>query len=108
MKAHMASAQASLLALLREHADTRDLEVRVHGSSLVLSRTELYRAGEAPVRDDRTKLTCIAPNCYGLSVKRHTGRWEKVPFTGTLAELVDIMRSLMPHLIAPMGITNAD
>lgn len=108
MKPEMAAAQASLAALLAQHDETRDLDLRVHGSNLILSRTEIYRVGEEPVRDDRTRLTRLSRGQYGLSVKRHTGRWERTPFTGTLDEIVDIMRSLMPHVLPPMGITDAD
>lgn len=108
MNPEMAAARASLAAILSQHPETRGLDLRVHGSNLILSRTEIYRAGEKPVRDDRTRLTRLSGNEYGLSVMRHNGRWERTPFTGTLGELVDIMRSLMPHLLAPMGISDAD
>ncbi len=40
-------------------------------------------------------------NQWGLSVRRHTGRWEKTPFTGTLEELSDVIWSLMQHIVAP-------
>ena len=37
---------------------------------------------------------------YGLSVRRHTGRWEKTPFSGTLSELVGAICTTMQHLVA--------
>jgi hypothetical protein len=33
-------------------------------------------------------------------VKRHTGRWEKTPFRGTLEETVSTVCALMQHLVA--------
>ena len=46
-------------------------------------------------------MTALNRSSFGLSVRRHTGRWEKTPFTGTLDELVDVIRSLMQHIVAP-------
>jgi hypothetical protein len=34
-------------------------------------------------------------------VKRHTGRWERTPFMGTIEEMVDALRTFMQHLVAP-------
>jgi len=34
-------------------------------------------------------------------VKRHTGRWQRTPFTGKLDEIVDAMQAFMQHLVAP-------
>jgi hypothetical protein len=33
-------------------------------------------------------------------VKRHTGRWERTPFSGTLKEMVHVMHAFMQHLVA--------
>ena len=51
--------------------------------------------------DDRVRLTQLTVSTYGLSVKRHTGRWERTPFAGTLEEMVDIILGCMQHLVAP-------
>ncbi|MCJ7545000.1 MAG: hypothetical protein MUP47_10665, partial [Phycisphaerae bacterium] len=51
--------------------------------------------------DDRVRLTQLSAAAYGLSVKRHTGRWERTPFAGTLDEMVDIILGCMQHLVAP-------
>jgi hypothetical protein len=51
--------------------------------------------------DDRARLTPLGASSYGLNVKRHTGRWERTPFAGTLEEMVDIILGCMQHLVAP-------
>ena len=50
--------------------------------------------------DDRVRLTRMSTATYGLSVKRHIGRWERTPFTGTMEELVDTIMGCMQHLVA--------
>jgi hypothetical protein len=50
--------------------------------------------------DDRLRLTVLNRSSFGLSVRRHTERWEKTPFTGTMDELTDIIWSLMQHMVA--------
>jgi hypothetical protein len=52
-------------------------------------------------KDDRVRLTRLSASAYGLSVKRHTGRWERTPFSGSMEEMVDIMLGCMQHLVAP-------
>ena len=93
-----------LVGLLHAHADTKDLDVRAHGANLIIARHEVFQRGAPPERDDRIRLTQLARDRFGLSVKLHTGRWEPTPFHGSLAEMVEVMRSVMPHMLAPMGI----
>jgi hypothetical protein len=45
-------------------------------------------------------ITKLGANHYQVSLKRHTGRWEKTPFFGTLEETLEVVRSVMQHLIA--------
>ena len=93
-----------LTGLLHAHADSKALDVRAHGSNLIIARHEVFQPGAPPERDDRIRLTQLAKDHFGLSVKRHTGRWEPTPFQGSLAEMVEVMRSVMRHVLAPMGI----
>jgi hypothetical protein len=90
----MITAQDRLVGLLEKHELTAGLSVRVHGNHLIVGRN----AGDEP--DDRVRLTRISAQSFGLSVKRHTGRWEKTPFSGTMPEMVKTIRELMQHLIA--------
>jgi hypothetical protein len=90
-----------LQELLAAHALTRDLYVRPHGDHLILSRSETLDPDGDPERDDRVRFTRLHANQFGLSVKRHTGRWQRTPFTGTLEEIVELMVGCMQHLIAP-------
>lgn len=85
-------AQTRLVGLLEEHELTAGMCVRVHGDHLIVGR-------EAEHPDDRVRLTRISAQTYGLSVKRHTGRWERTPFSGTMSEMVETIREFMQHLI---------
>lgn len=97
MKRDMITAQDRLVGLLEKHELTAGMSVRVHGNHLIVGRN----AGEDSDRpDDRVRLTRISAQAFGLSVKRHTGRWEKTPFSGTMPEMVKTIRELMQHLIA--------
>ena len=51
--------------------------------------------------DDRVRLTRLSASTYGLSVRRHTGRWERTPFSGSMDEMVDAILGCMQHLVAP-------
>ena len=48
--------------------------------------------------DDRVRLTARNASSWGLSVRRHTDRWEQTPFTGTLEELREVSGTLMRHM----------
>ena len=54
------------------HADTKDLDVRAHGANLIIARHEVFQRGAPPERDDRIRLTQLARDRFGLSVKLHT------------------------------------
>ena len=94
MKADMRIALATLESLLESDPITKGMTVRAHGESRILGRPD----DSGP--DDRVKLTRIGRAAWGLSVKRHTGRWERTPFSGKLDEMVEVMHSLMQHLVA--------
>jgi hypothetical protein len=74
--------------------------VRAHGEHHLVGREyDEMDDGEALV-DDRVRLTRLDRSTWGLSVKRHNGHGERTPFTGDIAELVDVIRTFMQHLVA--------
>lgn len=79
---------------------TRGLVVRVRGEHLIVGRPGEEMDDGTAALDDRVRLTRLAARTYGLSVRRHNGRWERTPFTGTIAELVDVIVTFMQHLVA--------
>ncbi len=100
MKPGQASKKNQLSKLVEQSQVTAGMYVRVHGDHLILGRHEpLGPQGELKT-DDRVRLTCLGSDRYGLSVKRHTGRWETTPFTGTMTEMVEAICGYMQHLVA--------
>ena len=100
MNQQMRVAQTRLIELLQADQVTSGMYVRVHGDHLIAGRNEQLGA-ESMETDDRVRFTRLGINHYGVSVKRHTGRWQKTPFFGTLEEMVAAVCSLMQHLVAP-------
>lgn len=101
MKAKMKQAQQQLAGLLEKHPVTSGMSIRIHGDHLILGRRDTAAPQAKPEDDDRVRLTRLSSRSYGLSVKRHTGRWERTPFSGSLGEMVDSIHSFMQHLVAP-------
>ena len=101
MKDSMQRAKTQLIELLAEHEITRGMFVRVHGDHLIAGREEPLGSNGKLEEDDRVRLTRLGDQTYGLSVKRHTGRWERTPFTGSIKDMVETVRALMQHLVAP-------
>ncbi len=100
MKTKMRIAESKLRGLLDAHEPTTDLYVRVHGDHLILGRREPIGSSDQMENDDRVRLTRLSASTYGLSVKRHTGRWERTPFSGNMEEMVDTILGCMQHLVA--------
>ncbi|MBI5722700.1 MAG: hypothetical protein HZA50_01990 [Planctomycetes bacterium] len=100
MQTNMRVAESKLKGLLDAHQPTAGMYVRAHGDHLLLGRQEPVGPNGQLENDDRVRLTLLSTATYGLSVKRHTGRWERTPFTGTLEEMVDIILGCMQHLVA--------
>ena len=96
MKTDMRRARASLAERLASNALTSGMEVRAHGDNLIVARPT-----EGPDRDDRVRLTRLGASSWGLSVKRHTGRWERTPFAGSMSEMTDVIWSFLQHVVAP-------
>jgi len=101
MKMQMQLAQSKLSGLLDAHEQTAGLYVRVHGDHLILGRREPLGPDGEMENDDRVRLTRLSASTYGLSVKRHTGRWERTPFSGDMEEMIDTILGCMQHLVAP-------
>ena len=101
MKTEMRISESKLRGLLDAHEPTADLYVRVHGDHLILGRREPVGSNGEMENDDRVRLTRLSTSTYGLSVKRHTGRWERTPFSGDMEEMVDTILGCMQHLVAP-------
>src|SRR3990170_1118787 len=101
MKSEMQSAHSKLVRLLESHERTAGLHVRIHGDHLILGRAEVVGPDKKLENDDRVRLTRLSGSTYGLSVKRHTGRWERTPFSGDIETMVDTIMGCMQHLVSP-------
>lgn len=101
MKAAMQLAYSELTRLVEGNESTAGMYVRVHGDHLILGRYEPSGPENVLQEDDRIRLTRIGASRHGLSVKRHTGRWERTPFSGTLNEMFETILTCMQHLVAP-------
>ena len=101
MRTDMRIAESKLTGLLAAYEETGGLYVRVHGDHLILGRREPIGPNGELENDDRVRLTRLSASMYGLSVRRHTGRWERTPFSGTLEDMVDTILGCMQHLVAP-------
>lgn len=102
MKTAMRLACSQLTDLVESSQPTAGMYVRVHGDHLILGRPSRDGQDDGQRNDDRVRLTRLNASKYGLSVKRHNGRWERTPFSGTITELFEVILSFMQHLVAPM------
>jgi len=82
-----------LAGRLREHAELSKVDVRAQ-------RGALYVYPNANEDWAVARLTPLGANSYGLSFHHHTGRWEPMPYSGTLVDLAAvIVAQLSPFLI---------
>ena len=88
-----------LQELLAAHELTAGLLVRVRGRQLTLVREEPGPDG-TPEDDACVRLTHLGQGQFGVSVLRHTGKWERTPFAGSIDDVVDVLRGPMQHLVA--------
>ena len=100
MNATMQTAQATLIDLVERNEVTAGMYVRVYGDHLILGRPEEQGSQATDRGDDRVRFTRLNGRTYGLSVKRHTGRWERTPFSGSMQDMVDVVLACMQHLVA--------
>ena len=101
MKAEMRIEESKLTRLLSAHEAAAGMYVQVHGDNLIMGRREAFGPDGELENDDRVRLTRLSASRYGLSVKRHTGRWERTPFSGSMEKMVDTIVGCMQHLVAP-------
>ena len=100
MKQDMEPKRSQLSRLLEAHEPTAGMYVRIYGEHLILGRELALEEDGKTERDDRLRLSRIRSRAWGLSVKRHNGRWERTPFSGDLEEMVNAILSFMQHLCA--------
>jgi len=100
MKPAFETAERDLRALADESPITRGMTIRAQRSHLYLGRPLPPGSFSDEEPDDRVRFTHLKGATFGLSVRRHTGKWEKAPYSGTLRELVDVVRTAMQHLVA--------
>lgn len=100
MRSEIAGARASLERLLAEDDTTSGMYVRVYGKNLILGREETYEG--AAQRVDMVRLTQRTRTSYGLSYKSHRGRWERMPFEGTLEDLAALLQGSLAHMVTPL------
>jgi hypothetical protein len=93
-------ARSKLVTLLEQNAITAGMSVRIYGDQLILGREYVQSAGAKPETVESVRLTRLTSSTYGLSVRRHYGRWERTPFSGTLKEMVEAIHTYMQHLVA--------
>jgi hypothetical protein len=93
----MHDARDELAKALTNQDGLDHLQVKKYGSSLIL------HSGTG--RDDQkhARLTHLSGAQWGLSFPLHTGRWDKTPFTGTLAELLDLLVTDFPFFLEHHG-----
>ena len=84
-RARLEHGATELLALLRQHEGLAHLDVEVRGDAVIVFSME----DGAKLR--RARFTWLGAGHYGLSLTRHTGRWEPTPFTGPLPDVVDVL-----------------
>ena len=81
-------------SLLDAAEATRGLRAKRSRGGIVLSRDWQDNPAAEPEPDPRFRLTPLGRMQFGLSLYRR-GRWEPLPFEGTLSELVDIMNTAL-------------
>lgn len=95
------AARTKLAQLLSGNPITQGMYVRTWGDHFIIGRQEALGPNGEMEADDRVRVTALNRNSYGLSVRRHTGRWEQTPFTGTIDDLTEVIWSMMQHIVAP-------
>jgi hypothetical protein len=100
-KAKQQTVQTRLITLLEKSEMTAGMDVRIYGDHLILGRTEPGPKGAEPEIVECVRLTRLSSPAFGLSVKRHNGRWERTPFSGRLEDMVGVIHEFMQHLVAP-------
>ena len=82
--------------LLQAGAATRHLHIDQRRGAIVLSGTWVDDVSGHQERDPRFRLTPLGGAQFGLSLRRGA-RWERLPFDGSLTDLVDVINTVLPH-----------
>ena len=82
--------------LLQEGEATRGLHIDHRRGAIVLSGTWVDDVSGHEEPDPRFRLTPLGATQFGLSLWRGA-RWERLPFEGSLTDLVDVINSVLPH-----------
>jgi hypothetical protein len=79
---------------LHLHDGWKHLVVTARGKTMVIA------ANDGPPPDPLVLLELIGPDSYGMSIMWHNNRWQRLPVTGTLGELVAVLRTEYASLLA--------
>jgi hypothetical protein len=82
---------------LASRPDLGHLRVKQRGKSLTIFSDSPYGP------DDHARLTSLGGTRWGLSLPRHTGRWERTPFVGTMDEVLRTLTDMLGWHLAPRG-----
>jgi hypothetical protein len=74
--------------------------VKARGNSVTLLREESFGAAQPAELDPKVRFTELSRDCFVLSICNARGGWDPTPFTGTLAELLDMIVRTMPYVVA--------
>jgi hypothetical protein len=88
-------AVAQLQRRLAAYQGLEHLHVRSRGKDLIIY------SDSPDGQVNHAKLTALGRQEWGLSLPRHTGRWERTPFVGTVDELVLTLTQMLGWHLAP-------
>lgn len=97
MSNHLADHAEQLQRLCQASDILRGLRAVVARGGIELLREDAA-TGDAPSSWRLGRLTPTGGDQYGLSIVRHTGRLEKVPFSGTVSMLCETMEGPLAHV----------
>jgi hypothetical protein len=87
------TAKSGLETVCAGNEQLAHLRVKKYGKSLMLM------SGPEHDAQKHARFGHIAGSTWGLSFPRHTGKWEKTPFTGTLDDLLDTLVTNFPFYL---------
>lgn len=70
---------------LAKHDGLKHLCVKKRGDSLIIY------SGASKDAQNHARLTYLGEDDWGLSFPKHTGRWERTPFTGTMDNILNTL-----------------
>jgi hypothetical protein len=86
----------ALSTLMRGHDDWRHLAVKARGRFLTIVALD----GQAREGQALARLELLQHNEYGLAIMWHNDRWQRLPVSGTLGQLVEMLRQEFGALLA--------